>query len=236
MALIPPVSACTRRGFCILGGPLPTPDRAVLFIDGNNWYHALREKRISTPGDLDYAKVSQKLVVPRLWVATRYYIGQMDQSWNAQDYAHQRGFLSRLTQDDPRISVHLGRLERRTVRNDAARELRAYLSRLTTRLDINVYQDLMQIARRHDQATVLVEKAVDVKLAVDMVEMAREDEFDAAYVLSADGDFTPAVESMLAMGKKVYPACPNRGWKLKQTCGGVFIELDRQWFQQCYRK
>ena len=51
------------------------PDRAILFIDGNNWYHSLKNGGISQ--DLSYKAVSKKLVGPREWVGTRYYVGQL---------------------------------------------------------------------------------------------------------------------------------------------------------------
>jgi len=53
------------------------PDRAVLFVDGNNWFHSLRKAGVDDLFMLDYAKISTKLVGPRVWLATRYYIGQV---------------------------------------------------------------------------------------------------------------------------------------------------------------
>ena len=49
-------------------------DRAVLFVDGNNWYHSLTAIGLADLGRLDYSKISTKLLGPRTWVATRYYI------------------------------------------------------------------------------------------------------------------------------------------------------------------
>jgi hypothetical protein len=43
-------------------------------------------------------------------------------------------------------------------------------------------------------------------LAVDMVRMAERNEYDTAYLLSADGDFTPAVKAVAEKGKKVFAA------------------------------
>lgn len=58
-------------------------DRAVLFIDGNNWYHSLSELGVGDLGRLDYAKISEKLVGPRTWIGTRYYIGRVQQKGNS---------------------------------------------------------------------------------------------------------------------------------------------------------
>lgn len=210
------------------------PDRAVLFIDGNNWYHTLKDARVGDLGRLDYGKISQKLVGPRDWIATRYYIGRVPQAGNQTLYAEQRRFLGSLTATDSRISTHLGRLELRPVNDPAATELKSYLANLTTRIDQQVFHDLMRIADNHRHATALVEKAVDVMIAVDMAVMAERDEYDAAYLLSADGDFTPAVEAVRSHAKKVYAVSLSTGAKLASAANS-FIRLRPDWFDDCYQ-
>lgn len=210
------------------------PDRAVLFIDGNNWFHAIRDAGVDDRARLDYRAISLKLLGPRAWVGTRYYIGRVPQRGDARLYAEQRRFLATLEASDSKITTHLGRLEPRTVDSPAAREIQNYLATLTTRIETRVYHDLMQIARNHRHAEVLVEKAVDVMLAVDMVVMAVRNEFDAAYLLSADGDFTPAVAAVQTHGKKVYAASPAQGAQLAAVVDS-FIRLKREWFGDCYR-
>ena len=168
-------------------------DRAVVFIDGNNWFHSLRHVGVQNRLLLDYRKIAEKLLGPREWVALRYYIGQVSQNANQVLYAQQRRFLASLERTDPRISICLGRIEPRTATNEAALELREYLSGLTMKIDPVVFADLSNIALRHSNATVFVEKAVDVFLAVDLVTMAINNAYDSAYLLSADGDFTPAI-------------------------------------------
>lgn len=208
-------------------------DRAVLFIDGNNWYHALRDHGVINQKRLDYARISEKLTGPRDWLGTRYYVGRVQQPGNTRLYAEQRQFLAQLEQTDGRISTHLGRLEQRPDDNPAARELLSYLANLPRRIDSDVYRGLMRIATGHRRQTVTIEKAVDVMLAVDLVVMAERDEFDAAYVLSADGDFTPAVAAVRANEKKVYAVSMQRGRQLAATANS-FITLPRDWFDDCY--
>lgn len=190
------------------------PDRAVLFVDGNNWYHSLRDIGLSDLGRLNYAAVSRKLIGPRDWSATRYYIGQVQQHGNTRLYAEQRSFVAKLQATDHRITVHFGRLERRTARSEAAEELLRYLNAMPVRIDKEVYQYLLALAHRHRVASVIVDKAVDVMLAVDMVVMAERDQFDAAYLLSADGDYTHAVAAVRSLAKKVYAASPLPGAQL----------------------
>ncbi len=212
---------------------LPMPTRAVLFIDGNNWYHGLKSRGLIDLGHLNYANISNKLTGSRSWLGTRYYIGRVPQSGDTRLYAAQRHFLATLEATDARITTRLGRLERRRVEDPAARELRAYLANLRQRIDPGIFRDLTRIAHTHQGATAMVEKAVDVMLAVDLVVMAERDEFDAAYLLSADGDFTPAVEAVRAHGKTVYAASPLPGAQLASVVNS-FIRLQAAWFDDCY--
>ena len=206
--------------------------RATLFVDGNNWYHGLRSLGTVQVGRLDYRRLSLKLVGPRRWIETRYYIGRVPQSGDVTLYTHQRRFLARL-EAEPRISTHLGRLERRAVADLVARDLRSYLANLKTRIDPRVFQELMNLAQRHRKNTVLVEKAVDVRLAVDLVVLAERDGFDDAYLLSADGDFTPAVDHVRSQGKRVYAVSASSGAKLAAAVNS-FIRLPASWFADCY--
>jgi hypothetical protein len=57
-------------------------ERAAVFVDGNNWYHALRRAGLTGLGWLNYAKVSNKLVGAREWTTTRYYVGRVQQTTN----------------------------------------------------------------------------------------------------------------------------------------------------------
>ena len=126
-------------------------------------------------------------------------------------------------------------MEPHTVPNEAARELNQYLKELPFRIDPTVFRELKALAGRHLQVTLMVEKAVDVHIAVDMVAIAERDEYDAAYLLSADGDFTPAVEAVRFLNKKVYAATPRFGAQLA-TVVNSYIRLEYDWFSDCYRR
>lgn len=212
------------------------PDRAILFIDGNNWYHYLKEANVTNLLLLDYAKISLKLVGPaREWTETRYYIGRVDQRQGTAVYADQRKFVAGLQNTDQRISVHFGRIEPRTVENSAAKELQHYLHGLTVKIDQKIFKDLIDIAKKYKNVVAWVEKAVDVQIAVDMVGLASQGKYDAAYLLSADGDFTGAVQYIRhTFQKKVYAACPGQGYQLANAVN-TFIPLKAEWFKDCYQ-
>ena len=132
------------------------------------------------------------------------------------------------------MKFKFGRLEPRTTTNELAVELAAYLAALPVRIDHGVFQHLQELVRQHRTSVVQVEKAVDVMLAVDLVVMAERNEFDAAYLLSADGDYTHAVEFVRGLGKKVYAVSPRKG---AQLAGAVnsYIPTRRGWYDNCYR-
>ena len=81
--------------------------------------------------------------------------------------------------------------------------------------------------------TFMVEKAVDVMLAVDFVIMAQRNEYDTAYLLTADGDYTHAVTFVGSLGKTVFAASAGYGAQLASVVK-AFIRVDRDWFRDCY--
>lgn len=50
------------------------------------------------------------------------------------------------------------------------------------------------------------EKRVDTRLVADLIQLAANDAFDAAVLVSGDEDFVPAVEAVSALGKQVWVA------------------------------
>jgi uncharacterized LabA/DUF88 family protein len=208
--------------------------RAIVFIDGNNWYHSLKRNDIGAPGELDYAKISRKLAGTREWMETRYYIGALNQGLNPGAYADQRRFLSRLQNTDQRIRILLGRLEPRPEPNPLAAELHRWIDSDPEDVGPASRAWLRARADAHTNVRTLKEKAVDIMLAVDLIRLAAEDRYDAAYVLSADGDFTPAVDAVRASGKSVYAASPDMGYALGRSVDS-YIRLQKTWFRDCYR-
>lgn len=147
--------------------------------------------------------------------------------------AKQRRFLAYLRSCHPRITAHLGRLEPRDIPSEAAAQLHRYLRELRVRIPLAVYHDLLELARSHSLARVMVEKAVDVQLAVDMVVMAERNEYDTAYRLSADADFTPAVGAVMATGRRGFVASPLGCARLAGACTS-YLRLRREWFADVF--
>lgn len=209
-------------------------DRAAIYIDGNNWYHFMQAAGVRNTFELSYSKISQKLIGPREWKFTRYYIGAVNQSRSATDYKNQRAFLSNIQKEDPRITAHLGRLELRYQENPLVKPLLDKISDSTLEISIESQLEIARFVQPFARVETQKEKAVDVMLARDFLVGAMQHEYDSAYLLSADGDLTPVVESARALGKKVYCASPGFSSELNKVAN-TFIKLTGVWFADCYR-
>jgi uncharacterized LabA/DUF88 family protein len=131
------------------------------------------------------------------------------------------------------MPISYGRLEERPVVNEFAKEVKKYLAGLTVRIDPAVFKHLIASAARHEHSSVMVEKAVDVMLAVDLVRMADRNEYDVAYLLASDGDYTPAVRTAMDAGKKVFAAAIEPGAQLAKVVY-KYLPLKREWFADCF--
>ena len=210
-------------------------ERAMLFIDGNNWYHSVDSIGVKGPAELCYASMSKKLILNREWVGTHYYIGALNQQRDPARYANQRMFLSRIEKDDSRVTVHLGRIEMRPQANPSIPSLRQFADNPTVEMSDKARKAMHQVLDYYAEIKVEKEKAVDVMLARDIIVGALDDRYDVAFLLSADGDYTPVVETVIQrVKKKVICASPSPCVALKSVAT-TYLRLDRAWFQDCYR-
>ena len=198
--------------------------RCAVFIDGNNFYHGLRRLGVDSQ-DLDYRRMVQKLVVDRELRETRYYIGRL--SGDLPRMRRQSRALNALRRQG--MHVALGRVEKNTLRADTnplVGLLREVIATRRPELPPAVAAELESLCDQ--DVAYYVEKQVDVLIAVDMVAMAHRNEYDLAYLLSADGDFVPVVREIQRHGKRVFNASPWRGRQLAHAAD-VFIHLSTDW-------
>jgi len=152
--------------------------KAVVFIDGSNWYHKLRkllsvgvpscQSEIRPPVHFDLRGFVEQLVNPDIPSLVRYYIGKVRRiqgdEKSEQLYTDQQRLIGFL--QTQRITIGFGHLI--------------------------PYPD-----------GVFHEKGVDVLIAVEMIRFAREDHYDSAYLISSDTDLVPAVLECRRLGKEV---------------------------------
>ena len=137
--------------------------RAIVFIDGNNFYHALKEHIFSKLGriHINYRTMSQRLALNRELLEIRYYIGRVRNEGDRTRYAHQRKFIDFMQKDGVRF--FFGRLEKRTVPSTLSKELGRWMNSLKPRgitLDSAVYRKLHEL-RQKEEIVTWVEKAVE---------------------------------------------------------------------------
>lgn len=75
------------------------------------------------------------------------------------------------------------------------------------------------------------EKLADVYLATSIVDLCHRDQFDIAYLVAGDSDYTPAVDIAIRQGKRiitVYFDTPQRNaYILRRHCQGFFKNITK---------
>lgn len=206
--------------------------RATVLIDGANLYSSLKARGVWANG-IDPFKVARKLVEFRTLVEVRYYIAEINRGAPARVYKAFDDLMALLGRYD-QVRVCMGHIQQVREANPCAHELASYLASLSVRIPRNVFRELVALASRHREVTVHREKGVDVFRACDLVDLARRDAFDVAYLVSGDADFCPAVAISRSIGKRVFVASPNVAARLIDACD-VAIRLDPAWFEDCSR-
>jgi len=146
--------------------------RAIVFIDGSNFYHRLKYLTANRNDivllDFDFIGFCKWLCKNNEMVEIRYYIGAVrrkkDNKKSETMYANQQRLFFKLQ-----------------------------------RYNVKIIQG--QLIQHRDKS--YHEKGVDVRLAVEMIRLARQNKYDIAYLLSSDTDLVPAVEEVLSLNKKV---------------------------------
>jgi uncharacterized LabA/DUF88 family protein len=105
--------------------------------------------------------------------------------------------------------------------------------RFFERLKVTPYLEL-RLGRLVDRNGVLVEKGIDVNIAIDMLTLAWNNVYDTAILISGDGDFTSAVKSVKDKGKHVENAYfkNSQSNALREACD-IEIELTSEILLKC---
>ena len=180
--------------------------RVIVYVDGSNFYHGLKGNLDRT--DVDVFAFATKLAGADRLVKIEYYNSPRRQQDNAAQYRDQQLFFKYLNTVPGLPPIHLGRLEPRT----------------------------RSCPKCNETYKILVEKDVDVNIAVDMLTGAMDNAFDIAVLVSGDGDFHRLIGAVRKIGKKVKVAYFRKGQSqaLVTACNG-FILLDDAFMAGCWR-
>lgn len=179
-----------------------TENRVIIFIDGSNFYHSLRDTFGFHENEVDFEKMINILNDSRLLIGVYYYNAPLDRGYNEEVYWKQQKFFSELRKI-PGFNVILCALRKR---KDSKGKIKYKM------------------------------KGDDINLAIDMVSLAYENNYDTAIIVSGDGDFVPAVKKCQKLGKKVENAYfrISRSDFLKKVCNSS-IKMDN-FIEDCLRE
>jgi uncharacterized LabA/DUF88 family protein len=196
----------------------PERKRVVAFFDGQNLFHAAKDAFGSSHPDYDPLKLAQAVCqgVPSWELAgVRFYTGLHDAS--VDPFWHR--FWTRKLAILGTRGVHI-----------FTRPLR--------------YRNQTIVLRDGSTTTALVgsEKGVDVRIALDIVRLARENEYDVALVFSQDQDLSEAADEVKAISRRddrwigvasAYPHSPPTYRNTRGITNTQWIKIDRAVYGQC---
>ncbi len=78
------------------GDKLKTGERVIIFIDGSNFYHSVRDTFDLHDNQIDFKKLIDILKDERLLVGVYYYNASLDRGYNEEVYWKQQKFFSDL--------------------------------------------------------------------------------------------------------------------------------------------
>ncbi len=144
-------------------------ERVIVFLDGSNFYHRLRDPELDFKQllDFDYKGFAEWLSHERKIIRSIYYVG--------------------------------------LVRKEKANLKSEELVRNQQKLFANLQKQGWEIKTGYMmvQDKDYKEKGVDVRLAIDILDMAYQDEYDTAIVVSSDTDLIPGIMRAKELGKKI---------------------------------
>ncbi len=195
--------------------PIDERDRVAVFVDGEFLFKSLGATK---PGVLfDYSKIVEKLVRPGRLTRVWFYTAPPPGYWDRERIEQADNRVNRIRKL-PYFHVVMGTTQQR---------------RRCVKVGIGGKVKLVT-------GTCWEQKGVDVKLAIDMVNRARQNIYDTAVLVSGDGDFVELVRLLQDMGKHVINANspPNTARSyhpsgpLRKTCDHRIV-MDEKFLKDC---
>ena len=203
--------------------------KAIVFVDANNWYHNL--KRWFTPSEIDISKVvnfiakEKKLEVLEI----RWYASVLSIEDNKLDYMKHMNFLSILQGKGIRVITRkLQRLSNKEILKKRQELLESWdLCDVCKPIVNESFLDISDHSKK--------EKGIDVRIAIDMVKEALQDNVDYCILISGDADFIPAFDLIKEIGKDVLSCSVPRGYSNELRQKFPYMLLDRDILNKCFR-
>ena len=196
--------------------PEPALKRTVVFVDGQNLFHAVREAFGYTYPNYDIRILAERVCTDQGWQLSqaRFYTGIPD----AHDDPRWHGFWSAKLAVMGRQEIHV-----------FSRSLR-YRNRTVHLPDGTTHAFLAG-----------EEKGIDVRIALDVIRLAHRAEYDVAVIMSQDQDLSEVAEEIRAIAREqnrwIKIACAFPSSPTSQNRRGIdktdWIKIDRATYEEC---
>ncbi|MBU2496574.1 MAG: NYN domain-containing protein [Nanoarchaeota archaeon] len=184
-------------------------EEVIIFIDGNNLYHNLKEMKIK-PKNLDFQKLTNFICkhFKVLLKEVKYYNSMPTLRDGKELYYSHLKFIDNLKKL-PKFSVYTRKLQ-----VHSTKELLKEKKELIDSMDLCgtckpiVEQNLLDAIGNVKKK----EKGIDIMLAIDLVEQAIKNKSNVFIVLSGDADFIPAMKLSERYNSKVLSVSLAKGY------------------------
>lgn len=181
---------------------------AILFIDGNNLYHNLKNMHLK-PSDISFKKLISFIAKHfKCNIKDTYYYNSIPDIRDGQStyYSH-LSYMNSLEKQG--IKVHLRKLQSHSTKE----HLKEKYEILDT---LELCKNCKPIVKANCSDCIgsikKKEKGVDVRMAIDMIKGAIRNEYDFPIIFSGDADFIPAMELVKELKKDVFSVSLIRGY------------------------
>ena len=160
-------------------------ERIQIFIDGGNFHHLALKKLRAEEQSFNFEKFAEFLANGRVITerGKRFYVGTVRER---ADDERSKTAMSKQTA--------LFNVLKSTRWEIKTSKLRTRTERITVDDRVAGYQELLKKGVKEIVFQRTREKGIDVKLAIDLVVGAADNQYDTAVVVSSDGDLIPAID------------------------------------------
>ena len=183
--------------------------KVIIFIDGNNLYHNLKQMKIK-PSNINFKKLTEFIAEHfNLELKEVRYYNSMPTLRDGKDL-----YFSHLKFVDSLRKISRFIIYTRKLQVHSTKELLREKQELINSMDLcnnckpiveqNILDTIGNVKKK--------EKGVDIMLAVDLVESAIKNEANAFIVLSGDADFIPAMKLVKNNKKEIFSSSLAKGY------------------------
>lgn len=177
-------------------------EKVMVFIDGSNLYHIIRDmfspeeyqQLKAESKNFNYEKLLNHIARGRKIIRTYFYTSSLDKSKDEQTFSKQQKFFEKLKRI-PNLYLVLCRMQKQRING----------------------KDFYHV------------KEDDIRLAIDMIKLGYNSAYDTAVLISSDSDFIPAVRTIREIGKNIENiGFENKfSYHLQQECDR-FLKLKKE--------